>query len=148
MPFDEGPCMIGLRRGETLQLAINKAGDAIAAMYVHTQTDSMKQRDMSHKWAAPSSQHPRECAAHEMTPGFCLFFTFNSFFHMKGDLCFRSSCWEMIAFWPPSVHPWQCPLSRHPWDIVFEGTEQADSKRNRSATVFFPKHVRPNCGAL
>lgn len=49
MPFDEGPCMIGLRRGETLQLAINKAGDAIAAMYVHTQTDSMKQRDMSHK---------------------------------------------------------------------------------------------------
>lgn len=41
--------MIGLRRGETPQLAINKAGDAIAAMYVHTQTDSMKKRDMSHK---------------------------------------------------------------------------------------------------
>lgn len=37
-------------------------------------------------------------------------------------------------------------LSWCPWEIVFRGAEQTDSKRNRSATVFFPKQVRLNGG--
>lgn len=37
-------------------------------------------------------------------------------------------------------------LSWCPWEIVFRGAEQTNSKRNRSATVFFPKQVRLNWG--